>query len=110
VGIVGNGGRESFSGEPLAMWLIVGRKRLPTPSAALVQPDRDSQKTPGRVLSVRFQRSHQWLADDTIEGRREKSMPRAYRPMRAESEPPRPVIGDSATKLGVRERDLAQDG
>jgi hypothetical protein len=35
------GGRESFSGEPLAMWLIVARKRLPTPSASLVQPDRD---------------------------------------------------------------------
>jgi hypothetical protein len=24
-------GRESFSGKPLAMWLIVARKRLPTP-------------------------------------------------------------------------------
>ncbi len=36
-------------------------------------------------------------------------MPRAYRPMRAEGEPLRPVIGDSATRLGVRERDLAPD-
>lgn len=36
-------------------------------------------------------------------------MPRAYRPMKAEGEPPRPVIGDTATKLGVRERDLAPD-
>lgn len=36
-------------------------------------------------------------------------MPRAYRPMKAENEPPRPVIGDSATKLGVRECDLTPD-
>jgi hypothetical protein len=26
-------GRESFSGKPFSMWLIIGRKRLPTPSA-----------------------------------------------------------------------------
>jgi hypothetical protein len=36
-------------------------------------------------------------------------MPRAYRPMKAEGDPPRPVVGDSATKLGVREKDLAPD-
>ena len=36
-------------------------------------------------------------------------MPRAYRTMKAEGESPRPVIGDSATKLGVREADLAAD-
>lgn len=29
--------------------------------------------------------------------------------MKAEGKPPRPVIGDTATKLGVRERDLAAD-
>ncbi|MEX1026886.1 MAG: hypothetical protein WD049_02605 [Candidatus Paceibacterota bacterium] len=29
--------------------------------------------------------------------------------MKSEGEPPRPVIGDTATKLGVRERDLAPD-
>lgn len=33
-------------------------------------------------------------------------MPRAYRVMKAEGNPPKPFIGDSATKLGVRERDL----
>ncbi len=36
-------------------------------------------------------------------------MPRAYRVMKAEGEPLRPVIGDAATKLGVRARDLAPD-
>jgi hypothetical protein len=29
--------------------------------------------------------------------------------MKAEGDPPRPVVGHSATKLGVRERDLAPD-
>ncbi len=28
---LGDRGRESFSGRPLPMWQIVGRKRLPTP-------------------------------------------------------------------------------
>jgi hypothetical protein len=36
-------------------------------------------------------------------------MPRAYRTMKAEGNPPRPVVGDSATKLGVRGQDLAPD-
>lgn len=36
-------------------------------------------------------------------------MPRAYRPMKAEGDPPRPVLGESATKLGVREKDLSPD-
>src|SRR5438045_1920617 len=36
-------------------------------------------------------------------------MPRAYRVMKAEGNPPRPVVGDSATKLGVRARDLPPD-
>lgn len=36
-------------------------------------------------------------------------MPRAYRTMKADGDPPRPVVGDTATRLGVRERDLAPD-
>lgn len=36
-------------------------------------------------------------------------MPRAYRTMKAVGVPPRPVVGDSATRLGVRERDLEPD-
>lgn len=36
-------------------------------------------------------------------------MPRAYRTMKAEGTPPLPVVGDSATKLGVRRQDLAPD-
>ena len=36
-------------------------------------------------------------------------MPRAYRTMKAAGTPPQPVVGDSATKLGVRGKDLAPD-
>lgn len=36
-------------------------------------------------------------------------MPRAYRSMRSEGDPPRPVVGDAATKLGVRPVDLSPD-
>lgn len=36
-------------------------------------------------------------------------MPRAYRTMKAEGSPPLPVLGESATTLGVRVRDLAPD-
>ncbi len=36
-------------------------------------------------------------------------MPRAYRTMKDEGNPPRPVLGESATTLGVRVRDLAPD-
>ncbi len=33
----------------------------------------------------------------------------AYRSMKAEGEPPQPIVGDSATKLGVRSVDLSPD-
>ena len=33
-------------------------------------------------------------------------MPRAYRTMKAEGNPPLPVVGESATTLGVRVRDF----
>lgn len=36
-------------------------------------------------------------------------MARAYRPMKAEGAPPRPVLGDSAKKLGVRPFGLSPD-
>ncbi|KAA1258186.1 hypothetical protein LF1_07020 [Rubripirellula obstinata] len=36
-------------------------------------------------------------------------MPKAYRIMKAEGDPPKPVVGESATKLGIRERDLKAD-
>ncbi|HBJ33845.1 MAG TPA: hypothetical protein DDZ51_03575 [Planctomycetaceae bacterium] len=36
-------------------------------------------------------------------------MPKAYRSMKSEGVPPKPVLGDSATKLGLRARDLAPD-
>ncbi|HQX53895.1 MAG TPA: hypothetical protein PLY87_16520 [Planctomycetaceae bacterium] len=36
-------------------------------------------------------------------------MPKAYRSMKADGDPPIPIIGDAATKLGVRPRDLLPD-
>jgi len=34
---------------------------------------------------------------------------KAYRSMKSEGDPPCPVLGDAATKLGIRPRDLAPD-
>ena len=36
-------------------------------------------------------------------------MPKAYRSVKALGDPPYPVLGDAATKIGIRPRDLAPD-
>jgi len=36
-------------------------------------------------------------------------MPKAYRSMKSERDPPKPIVGDSATTLGARPRDLVLD-